>query len=114
MKVGLKMAENHPYRYFSTVSERRVDWLWYPYIPYGKITVLQGDPGEGKSTFMINLAAAISCGSQVPFGKRENGKSETVIYQCAEDSLEDTIKPRLLRAVQTVPVSPILMTKNKA
>ena len=96
--MGLKMAENHPYRYFSTVSERRVDWLWYPYIPYGKITVLQGDPGEGKSTFMINLAAAISCGSQVPFGKRANGKSETVIYQCAEDSLEDTIKPRLVRA----------------
>ena len=44
------MAENYSYRYFSTVSERRVDWLWYPYIPYGKITVLQGDPGEGKST----------------------------------------------------------------
>lgn len=92
------MAENYSYRYFSSVSERRVEWLWYPYIPYGKITVLQGDPGEGKSTFMINLAAVLSCGSQVPFWKRENGQAETVIYQCAEDSLEDTIKPRLLRA----------------
>lgn len=44
------------YEYFSSVEQRTVEWLWYPYIPYGKITVLQGDPGEGKSTFILNVA----------------------------------------------------------
>lgn len=42
--------EQNDYRitYYNTVSSKEVDWLWYPYIPYGKITILQGDPGEGK------------------------------------------------------------------
>ena len=37
------------YEYFSSVRQRKVEWLWYPYIPYGKLTILQGDPGEGTS-----------------------------------------------------------------
>ena len=40
----------------SEIEPKEVDWLWYPYIPYGKITIVQGDPGEGKSTFVLNLA----------------------------------------------------------
>ena len=40
----------------SQIEPKEVDWLWYPYIPYGKITIVQGDPGEGKSTFVLNLA----------------------------------------------------------
>ena len=41
--------EQNDYRitYYNAVSSKEVDWLWYPYIPYGKITILQGDPGEG-------------------------------------------------------------------
>ena len=42
--------------YYSQVRARRVEWLWYPYIPYGKLTIIQGDPGEGKSTFARWLA----------------------------------------------------------
>ena len=40
--------EQNDYRitYYNAVSSKEVDWLWYPYIPYGKITILQGDPGE--------------------------------------------------------------------
>ena len=34
--------------YYDTVQQKQVDWLWYPYIPYGKITLLQGDPGDGN------------------------------------------------------------------
>ena len=84
-------------KYYSTIRERPVSWLWYPYIPYGKVTVLQGDPGEGKSTFMVNLAAALSHGVKLPDGSAINGP-KTVLYQCAEDSNEDTIKPRLMQA----------------
>ena len=54
------------YEYFSSVEQRTVEWLWYPYIPYGKITVLQGDPGEGKSTFILNVAALVTQGKALP------------------------------------------------
>lgn len=84
-------------KYYSAIKERPVSWLWYPYIPYGKVTVLQGDPGEGKSTFMVNLAAALSHGVKLPDGSALDGP-KTVLYQCAEDSNEDTIKPRLMQA----------------
>ena len=46
----------------SDVEIKEVEWLWYPYIPYGKVTVLQGDSGDGKSTFVLNLAAMLSRG----------------------------------------------------
>lgn len=81
------------------VEARGVEWLWYPYIPYGKITIVQGDPGEGKTTFILHLAALLTNGQTLPC---EDGKvcrePIQVIYQNAEDSLEDTIKPRLLEA----------------
>ena len=84
-------------RYFSTVSARKVDWLWYPYIPFGKITIIQGDPGDGKTTLVLNIAALLSNGLSMP---ETNGKTDclVVIYQSAEDSAEDTIKPRLISA----------------
>lgn len=85
------------FEYFSSVQQRNVDWLWYPYIPYGKITILQGDPGEGKSTFVINLVALLTNGEKMPDGSGGN-KAHTVIYQCAEDDIADTIKPRLVEA----------------
>ena len=85
------------FEYFSAVKQRKVDWLWYPYIPYGKITVLQGDPGEGKSTFILNVTALLTTGQKMPDGTG-GGKAQTVIYQCAEDSIADTVKPRLVAA----------------
>ena len=42
------------------VEAKEVKWLWYPYIPYGKITIIQGDPGEGKTTLVLNLAALLT------------------------------------------------------
>lgn len=83
--------------YYSQVRARRVEWLWYPYIPYGKLTVIQGDPGEGKSTLILNIAALLSTGQPMPDGTPID-KPQTIIYQCAEDSVEDTIKPRLMMA----------------
>ena len=88
--------EQNDYRitYYNTVSSKEVDWLWYPYIPYGKITILQGDPGEGKSTMMMQLAALITNGDAMPDGSGDRIPGN-VIYQAAEDGIEDTIKPRL-------------------
>lgn len=79
---------------YSNVSPSDVEWLWYPYIPFGKITILQGDPGCGKSTLMIHLISALSAGGLLPDGKRVKKPMHT-IYQCSEDDAGDTIRPRL-------------------
>ena len=42
----------------SEVQQTEVEWLWYPYIPFGKLTIIQGNPGEGKTFFAMQLAAA--------------------------------------------------------
>jgi archaellum biogenesis ATPase FlaH len=86
-----------PIKYYSSVFSKKVDWLWYPYIPYGKITVVQGDPGDGKTTLVLNLAALLSTGTQMPITKQPSLKG-TVLYQSAEDGVEDTLKPRLVSA----------------
>lgn len=83
--------------YYSQVRARRVEWLRYPYVPYGKLTVIQGDPGEGKSTLILNIAALLSTGKPMPDGSLVESP-QTIIYQCAEDSVEDTVKPRLVTA----------------
>lgn len=79
---------------YSDVQATSVRWLWYPFIAVGKITLLQGDPGDGKSTMMMNLIASLSNGGCLPDGKPV-GMPQRVIYQCSEDDVSDTIKPRL-------------------
>lgn len=79
------------------VEVKEVEWLWYPYIPYGKITILQSDPGTGKTTLMLQLAAWLSKGEALPLAEKESTPIN-IIYQTAEDGLEDTIKPRLLKS----------------
>jgi RecA-family ATPase len=78
---------------YKDVSCKQIDWLWYPYIAIGKITLLQGDPGDGKSTMIMNLLAALSRGEMLPDGTPLDGPQQS-IYQCSEDSAGDTIKPR--------------------
>ena len=78
------------------VAVEPVRWLWYPYIPLGKLTILHGDPAEGKTTLALWIAAACSRGQALPGG--ENSEPLTVLYQTAEDGLGDTIKPRLLES----------------
>lgn len=81
----------------SDVEPTKVEWLWYPYIPYGKITIIQGDPGEGKTTLILNLAAMLSKGNKLPESESKN-EPINIIYQTAEDGLADTVKPRLIAA----------------
>lgn len=77
------------------VEAENVCWLWEPYIPAGKITLVQGDPGDGKTTMVLAIAAALTKGSPLP-DRIESDVPVSVIYQTAEDGLADTIKPRLL------------------
>lgn len=80
------------------VVSKEVQWLWYPYIPYGKITIIEGDPGEGKTTLVLKLAAALSRGLPLPCDDDKEYEPIHIIYQTAEDGIEDTIKPRLEKA----------------
>ena len=80
------------------VVSKEVEWLWYPYIPYGKITIIEGDPGEGKATLVLKLAAALSRGLPLPCDDDKEYEPIHIIYQTAEDGIEDTIKPRLEKA----------------
>ena len=80
----------------SEVDTQTVEWLWKPYIPFGKVTIVQGNPGEGKTTFALRLAAACTTGGTLP-GMKPLPPFQ-VIYQTAEDGLGDTVKPRLIEA----------------
>ena len=80
----------------SEVDTQTVEWLWEPYIPFGKVTIVQGNPGEGKTTLALRLCAA--CTNRKPFPAMAEHEPFNVIYQTAEDGLGDTVKPRLMEA----------------
>ena len=102
-----------------SVKVEQIEWLLYPFIPFGKVTIIQGDPGEGKTTMVLQIIAKLTRGELILLNQKsqkeaqkdneENLKQEVlsqdnpiqpvnVIYQTAEDGLGDTIKPRLLAA----------------
>ncbi len=102
-----------------SVKVEQIEWLLYPFIPFGKVTIIQGDPGEGKTTMVLQIIAKLTRGESILLNEKsqkeaqkdseKNLKQEVlsqdnpmqpvnVIYQTAEDGLGDTIKPRLLAA----------------
>ena len=82
----------------SEIQSKEVKWLWYPYIPSGKLTIIQGDPGCGKTMLILYLASLLSSGYPLPSEHSSvNRENCTVIYQTSEDGYDDTIKPRLER-----------------
>lgn len=80
----------------SDVIQTEVSFLWKPYIPFGKLTILQGNPGEGKTYLAMQLCAA--CTNRVQLPGMEVLEPFNVITQTAEDGLGDTVKPRLIEA----------------
>ena len=88
MKPDLKLIS------MGEIKAEEVKWLWYPYLPRGKLTIVQGDPGEGKTTFVLAVIAALTRGEALPESEQAL-EPLNVIYQTAEDGLADTIKPRL-------------------
>ncbi len=87
-KIGLQVIK------MSEIQSQEVSWLWYPFIPYGKLTIIQGDPSDGKTTFVLNIAAKLSRGEGLD-SEMKLSEPVNVIYQSAEDGLADTVKPRL-------------------
>jgi RecA-family ATPase len=82
--VGLLLSEVEP---------ERVEWFWRGRIPLGKLTLIDGNPGEGKSALTTDLAARKSAGRRWPDG--EPCVPGSVVICSAEDGLSDTIRPRL-------------------
>ena len=82
----------------SEIQSQEVAWLWFPFIPYGKLTIVQGDPGDGKTTLVLNIAAKLSRSEGID-SEMKLTEPLAVIYQSAEDGLADTVKPRLEKAV---------------
>jgi len=78
----------------SDIASRPVKWLWPGRIPIGKVTLLSGDPGLGKSYLTLSVASHVSIGAAWPDGA-EAASPGTVILFSAEDDVEDTIRPRL-------------------
>lgn len=81
------------YRSFSEIKSKPIGWIWPDKIPKGKISIIAGDPGVGKSQLTINLAATESSGR--PWLDGTLSTHGSVIFLSAEDSPEDTIRPRL-------------------
>lgn len=81
--------------YLSDVQPERVAWLWYGRVALGKVGLLDGDPGDGKSTLTTDLAARVSTGREMPDGTPGLGFPAGVVLLSAEDGLADTIRPRL-------------------
>ena len=81
----------------SEIEPRQVEWLWYPYIPFGKVTIIDGDPGEGKSMYVLSLAALLTRGDPLPLSDQRHSPMD-VIYQNTEDDADDTVVPRFIRA----------------
>src|SRR5262245_41493510 len=77
----------------SLVRHGVVRWLWEPYIPRGKIAILDGDPGVGKSLLALDLAARLSRGGPLPGGAAA-GRPHVVLLLSAEDDGSDTLRPR--------------------
>lgn len=87
-------AEDDDLLVASQIEPQDVKWLWHPYIPVGKVTSLEGDPGVGKSFVSCAITAALTNGDPLP-GMTDRGTPQNVLMLTGEDGLGDTIVPRL-------------------
>ena len=76
------------------VEPESVRWLWPGYIAYGKVTLIAGDPGLGKSWATLDLAARMTVGGETP-DRQHHIEQGSVVLLTAEDGLADTVRPRI-------------------
>lgn len=79
----------------SDVEPEQISWLWPGRIALGKLTMLSGDPGLGKSFITLDLAARVSTGRPWPDSPTVRNQVGSVILLSCEDELSDTVRPRL-------------------
>ena len=79
----------------SEVESEQVSWLWRGWLALDKLSVVDGDPGLGKSATVLDVAARVSTGRELPDGTCNEVGTGGVVVLSAEDGLRDTIKPRL-------------------
>jgi hypothetical protein len=94
-KPAIEKKSKFPYIVvkMSDVEAKPVGWLWYPYIPKGKLTLIEGDPSMGKSWLTCAIASHVSMRKRLP--NQERPIRGSVLLMSAEDGLEDTVRPRL-------------------
>ena len=83
------------YVFMSEVADETVEWIYEPYLPLGKVSLLEGDPGLGKTFLALELCAAITTGRPLPGQPHMTREPRNVLYMTAEDGLGDTLKVRL-------------------
>jgi hypothetical protein len=81
----------------SALTPEDIDWFWLYRLAFGKLAILDGDPGLGKSLLTLDLCARLSTGRPFPDGAPGTGPASAIILN-AEDSARDTIHPRLVAA----------------
>jgi archaellum biogenesis ATPase FlaH len=89
--------KNHCLVEWETIEPKEVTYLWENRIPFGKITVVSGDAGKGKTTLILDIAARLTTGSPMPFSVAEPIIGN-VLFQSQEDKLDDTLVPRCINA----------------
>ena len=92
------LKKSEPYSdiiYMNEVVAQDISWLFRPLIALGKTTIIEGEPGIGKSFLTLSVAATTSTGGQNPLDTEQNFPLGKVLLMSAEDGLADTIKPRL-------------------
>jgi hypothetical protein len=82
-----------PFQTLSEVEPEEINWLWPPLIPFGMVSIMEGDPGVGKSYLAMHIAAQLSIGGSLP--GVETLKRGRVLYCSAEDDPAFTIRPRI-------------------
>jgi hypothetical protein len=89
-----------PSRFFARsmadVEEENIDWIWYPYLAHGEVTILEGDPGLGKSYLAQMVGVAVCDGLRLPSPKNERVQKGRVCYFDMENSAGTVTKKRLL------------------
>ena len=82
---------------WNTVQPKEITWLWQDRIPFGKISILVGDSGLGKTTVALDIAARLTTGRPMPLSNAEP-ITGNVLFQSQEDDLADTLLPRCINA----------------